>query len=494
MSWSQRALVQFVSMVGAATAASPEFLVLEVKYGPTAANSRRRLTSQVSDLPGYEDIPTFPGTGTHFAEIYVGSPPQKASVILDTGSHLTSFVCASCTTCGHHTDPGYDITKSTSGNKLACGDARCTPTFSDRPSDSHCDDNVCRFGVQYQEGSSWSAFMVRDKVWLGQKERADEFATSFAVDYEFGCQDEMSGKFESQVSNGIMGFADDDNTLVPTMFRLGKIKARMFSMCFTRTHGILVMGGIDFRLHKEPVQWVPLMPFDAAFTFKTFDVELVALSLGTVSLTEVVQRRHSRSIRVVLDSGTTDTYFPADLMDPFMQAFEDQVGKRYDVEAFYCFTPDQFAKLPAIEFALKNGDDAPLPKKKPRVWKMPPWHYTEDHGQGGCRPRARKYQPRVFLNDPSGNPIVLGANAMRGHDVIFDSALIVRATRCRKARLRSMGLMRRRLHWPRVLPRRAVPRRGSRAPSGRRPRSRLKSRATLPGTHRRTPPPTPTRY
>ena len=94
-------MLALIGLAVAATATAPEFLVLQLKHGAPAASGRkgRRLTSQVSD-PGYEDIPTFPGTGTHYAEIYVGSPPQKASVILDTGSHLTSFVCASCTTCG----------------------------------------------------------------------------------------------------------------------------------------------------------------------------------------------------------------------------------------------------------------------------------------------------------------------------------------------------------------------------------------------------------
>ena len=64
----------------------------------------------------------------------------------------------------------------------------------------------------YQEGSSWSAYMARDKVWLGQKDSSDEFATSFGIDYDFGCQDHMTGMFASQVSNGIMGFADQENT------------------------------------------------------------------------------------------------------------------------------------------------------------------------------------------------------------------------------------------------------------------------------------------
>ena len=30
---------------------------------------------------------------THYAELHFGIPPQKASVIVDTGSHLTAMPC-----------------------------------------------------------------------------------------------------------------------------------------------------------------------------------------------------------------------------------------------------------------------------------------------------------------------------------------------------------------------------------------------------------------
>ena len=60
--------------------------------------------------------------------------------------------------------------------------------------------------------SSWSAFMSRDKVWLSMKDKSDEYTASFGLEYDFGCQDHMTGMFASQVSNGIMGFADAPNT------------------------------------------------------------------------------------------------------------------------------------------------------------------------------------------------------------------------------------------------------------------------------------------
>jgi hypothetical protein len=34
------------------------------------------------------------GRRTHYAEIYMGIPAQRASVIVDTGSHLTALPCS----------------------------------------------------------------------------------------------------------------------------------------------------------------------------------------------------------------------------------------------------------------------------------------------------------------------------------------------------------------------------------------------------------------
>ena len=45
--------------------------------------------------------PLFEGLGTHYSFIWVGSPPQRVSVIVDTGSHHTAFPCVGCK-CGKH--------------------------------------------------------------------------------------------------------------------------------------------------------------------------------------------------------------------------------------------------------------------------------------------------------------------------------------------------------------------------------------------------------
>jgi hypothetical protein len=42
------------------------------------------------------EVPLHAGYGTHYSFLYVGTPPQRVSVILDTGSHWTAFPCTGC--------------------------------------------------------------------------------------------------------------------------------------------------------------------------------------------------------------------------------------------------------------------------------------------------------------------------------------------------------------------------------------------------------------
>ncbi|KAG9398252.1 hypothetical protein AC1031_014847 [Aphanomyces cochlioides] len=59
--------------------------------------TRRRLVdaNTTSNEIQFDEVPLGVGVGTHYAEIYLGLPPQKASVIIDTGSHMTALPCTS---------------------------------------------------------------------------------------------------------------------------------------------------------------------------------------------------------------------------------------------------------------------------------------------------------------------------------------------------------------------------------------------------------------
>ena len=75
----------------------------------------------------YQSVPLSQGYGTHFANVWVGTPvPQRKTVIVDTGSHYTAFPCTGCKDCGapHHTDPYYRPENSKTFQQLQCNDCQ----------------------------------------------------------------------------------------------------------------------------------------------------------------------------------------------------------------------------------------------------------------------------------------------------------------------------------------------------------------------------------
>lgn len=98
----------------------------------TAIDDRQKRRLQQGNLRGRqlltndsEITPLYQGLGTHFSYIYVGTPPQRVSVIIDTGSHHTAFPCVGCQ-CGKHMDPLFDPKKSNSSEIMQCsGKKRC---------------------------------------------------------------------------------------------------------------------------------------------------------------------------------------------------------------------------------------------------------------------------------------------------------------------------------------------------------------------------------
>jgi Xylanase inhibitor N-terminal len=75
----------------------------------------------------YQAIPLSQGYGTHFANVWVGTPtPQRKTVIVDTGSHYTAFPCTGCIKCGapHHTDPYFRPENSKTFQQLQCNECQ----------------------------------------------------------------------------------------------------------------------------------------------------------------------------------------------------------------------------------------------------------------------------------------------------------------------------------------------------------------------------------
>ena len=100
-----------------------------------------------SSLPSYQ-FPESAGNGEFIVPIELGTPPQKASIIIDTGSDLTWLQCQPCTSCFAQTDPVFDPSKSSTYKRLSCSTARCRDLLGQT-----CSSSTCSYGYAYGDGS-----------------------------------------------------------------------------------------------------------------------------------------------------------------------------------------------------------------------------------------------------------------------------------------------------------------------------------------------------
>eukprot|EP01036_Dinobryon_divergens_P027593 gene27593-36396_t len=101
-------------------------LTLQLRQSPGVAQDIRRARQRrLSTENNYtEQTPLFQGMGVHYSYLWVGTPPQRVSVIIDTGSHHTAFPCVGCK-CGKHMDPHFDPAKSSSAIVRDCSGKKC---------------------------------------------------------------------------------------------------------------------------------------------------------------------------------------------------------------------------------------------------------------------------------------------------------------------------------------------------------------------------------
>lgn len=93
-------------------------------------HGRRRLRERWRQLDdsssgGRRHVPLWASDGTHFVHAYVGNPPHRVTLIVDTGSDTMAFPCMGCTKCRSGRDQTFwDPKTSRTAAVLGCDDCQ----------------------------------------------------------------------------------------------------------------------------------------------------------------------------------------------------------------------------------------------------------------------------------------------------------------------------------------------------------------------------------
>jgi hypothetical protein len=233
------------------------------------------------------------------------------------------------------------------------------------------------------------------------------------------------------------------------MYKQGKIEHKVFSMCFRRdlkqskggvTAGVLTIGGTDTRLQLSPMVYAKHVDRGTAwYTVNVKDLWVMPKGGDQGSIAKLYKKNllhlsDSKSVLnkgsgMIVDSGTTDTYLPTTLKKGFSDIWRECTGGTYG-NVPMTFTPDEIKSLPTLLVQMEPFDSSSdaavdpnkviglagtkLSPKSPHdiLLAIPATHYLE------YSEKNDKYTPRIYFTESSGG--VIGANAMMGHNVLFD--------------------------------------------------------------------------
>uniref|UniRef100_A0A7N0ZUK1 Peptidase A1 domain-containing protein n=1 Tax=Kalanchoe fedtschenkoi TaxID=63787 RepID=A0A7N0ZUK1_KALFE len=195
-------------------------------------------------------VPQFPLEGdsmiyseSHYTtNIFLGTPPKKFKVTIDTGSDLTWVDCVSDKTANMSE---YDLTRSKTGSLVPCAHPLCRANCNDAQA-------ACPYNIMYADTSGSSGHLVSDIIRF-ETLMENSTAGRSSAQLVFGCSTERNGHEDVQ---GNLGLGHSAVSIVMQLSEQGKAP-RTLSHCLSgevKGGGFLVFGRVELpQMSRTPL-------------------------------------------------------------------------------------------------------------------------------------------------------------------------------------------------------------------------------------------------
>ena len=357
----------------------------------------------------------------YYTTLYVGHNRVRQTYIIDTASSIMASPCSPCSECGQHKNPlYYDIKRAHKPLKCSSKICQLTPTTSclDKKS-KFLSTGTCSFKINRASGEGIMGYFMKDIVYLETDKKPHEYQQpqnlfmqkktfrSYAL--PIGCTTAELGKYKELATDGIMGMNNNPKSFISLLYNLKIVNRNLFSLCFGLRGGYMSLGEIDKTHHKsEEIEYVPLLSSNVYYLIK-----LNSLKVGPE------ENALKTPVIASIDTGNSISYFPSiiykQLTNQFKKYCDKQKGKcgnfTYDHDLGYCASfPEREPLFKAIyevwpNITLQFGESE-------YIWKPINYYYYQFS--------IDQRKACLGFNYHSSEKVILGANFIHGHDIIFD--------------------------------------------------------------------------
>lgn len=332
----------------------------------------------------HSKTPLFPHSyGAYSISLNFGTPPQKSSVIMDTGSNLVwipcthSYLCRNCSFLNPKPtalqNPPFIPKFSSSSKLVGCANPKCSWISDPDSRQSNCPGcnpnsplnctQICPpYFVFYGSGST-GGILLSDTLVFPEKR---------IPDFGVGCS-----LFSTRMPAGIAGFGRGPSSL-PSQLGLSRFTYCLLShrLDDTANSSSLVLDG-GSGSGGEGVGYTPFVknPTAGNPSFSVYyyiGLRKVTVGGKSVNIPYRYLRPGSKGDGgTIIDSGTTFTFMERHVFEPVAREFVTQVGSRYKtvpaVESSVGLRPcfnvsgDMTVMLPQLGFHFKGGAKMELP-------------------------------------------------------------------------------------------------------------------------------------